>query len=61
MVFKRIMPERLRRPAMRLANKNLCKVPMSSELRSLMVSYYRADIVALQNEIDRDLSAWLRC
>jgi hypothetical protein len=61
MVFKRIMPERLRKPAMRLANQNLRKVPMSSELRSLMVSYYRADILTLQNEIDRDLSAWLRC
>jgi hypothetical protein len=60
-VFKRIMPEGLRKGAMRIANKNLRKVPMSSELRSLLVSYYRADILALQNEIDRDLSAWLRC
>jgi Sulfotransferase domain len=61
MVFKRIMPEELRKPAMRLANKNLLKVPMSAELRSLLVSYYRVDILTLQNEIDRDLSAWLRC
>ena len=60
-VFKSIMPEGLRKRAMRIANKNLRKVPMSSELRSLLVSYYRADILALQNEIDRDLSAWLRC
>jgi hypothetical protein len=59
--FKSIMPEGLRKRAMRIANKNLRKVPMSSELRSLLVSYYRADILALQNEIDRDLSAWLRC
>jgi hypothetical protein len=60
-IVKRIMPEGLRKPAMRLANKNIRKVPMSSELRSLMVTYYRTDILALQNEIDRDLSAWLRC
>jgi Sulfotransferase family len=60
-VFKSIMPEGLRKGAMRIANKNLRKVPMSSELRSLLVSYYRAEILALQNQIDRDLSAWLRC
>jgi hypothetical protein len=61
MVVKRIMPGRLRGPAMRLANKNLRKVQLSPELRSLLVSYYRTDILTLQNEIDQDLSAWLRC
>jgi Sulfotransferase family len=57
---KRIMPESLRGPAMRLANTNLRKVQLSPELRSLLVSYYRTDILMLQNEIDQDLSAWLR-
>ena len=60
-VLKRIMPEGLRKPAMRLVNKNLRKVQLSPELRSLLVSYYRADILTLQNEIDRDLSPWLYC
>jgi Sulfotransferase domain len=60
-LFKGMMPEGLCKGAMRIANKNLRKVPMSSELRSLLVSYYRADILTLQSEIDRDLSAWLRC
>jgi hypothetical protein len=60
-LFKGMMPEGLCEGAMRIANKNLRKVPMSSELRSLLVSYYRADILTLQSEIDRDLSAWLRC
>ncbi|MGH6920554.1 MAG: sulfotransferase family protein [Geminicoccaceae bacterium] len=61
MVVKRIVPERLHGPAMRLANRNLRKAQLSPELRSLLVSYYRADILTLQNEIDHDLSAWLRC
>lgn len=61
MVVKRIIPERLRGPVMRLANKNLKKVPLSAEVRSLLVSFYRADILTLQNEIDRDLSPWLHC
>lgn len=60
-VLKRIMPEGLRKPAMRLANKNLQRVQLSLELRSLLVSYYRAEILVLQNEIKRDLSAWLHC
>lgn len=61
MVAKRIIPGALRGPAMRLANKNLRKVQLSPESRSLLVSYYRADILKLQDEIDQDLSAWLRC
>jgi hypothetical protein len=61
MVVKRIVPGRIRGPAMRLANRNLRKAQLSPELRSLLVSYYRADILTLQNEIDQDLSAWLRC
>jgi hypothetical protein len=46
---------------MRLANRNLRKAQLSPELRTLLVSYYRADILTLQNEIEQDLSAWLRC
>jgi hypothetical protein len=61
LVVKRMIPERLRGLAMRLANKNLRKAQLSPELRALLVSYYRADILTLQNEIDQDLSAWLRC
>jgi hypothetical protein len=60
-VVKRLVPAILRGPAMRIANKNLQRPVLEPEVRALLVSYYRTDILMLQDEIDQDLSAWLRC
>jgi Sulfotransferase family len=60
-VIKRILPATLRGPAMRIANRNLQRAALDPEVRALLVSYYRTDILRLEDEIGRDLSAWLRC
>jgi hypothetical protein len=60
-VVKRIVPPFLRGPAMRMANKNLQRPALEPEVRSLLVAYYRTDILMLEDEIGRDLSGWLRC
>lgn len=58
-LVKRVIPERLHAPLMRMANTNLRKITMAPELRARLIEYYRADILMLQGRIDKDLDAWL--
>ena len=53
--------ERLLRAVVALNNRNLRQAPpLSQEVRSALLSFYRDDTLTLQDLIQRDLSAWLR-
>ena len=49
----------LRSKLLKLNATSKSSLPLSSDERSLLLEYYREDILQLQGLIDRDLSAWL--
>ena len=49
----------LRSKLLKLNATSKSSLPLSSDERSLLLEYYREDILKLQGLINRDLSAWL--
>jgi hypothetical protein len=58
---KILLPAPLRQRAkLRLTNRNLVKQEFPPDIRRELTALYRADILELQDLIERDLTAWLR-
>jgi hypothetical protein len=59
-ILKRLIPKQIRSPlAQTLKAKNLSKPTLQPQLRQELIGFFRADILQLQNLIQRDLSPWL--
>ena len=60
-LFKSVVPEGWsRRVGDRLRRQNLTKPPLPQEIRRQLTEVYRADIIRLQDMLQRDLSHWLK-
>lgn len=55
-LFQRVVPPRL---LSAIGQRMLKRIGLEPEVRARLIEEYRADILALQQRIDRDLSAWL--
>lgn len=58
--FQPLLSERLYRVATQIRDQNLVKPELSPELRTKLIARYRDDILCLQDQIGKDLSAWLQ-
>lgn len=58
-VLKPVLPDRLRRLAVEVKNRNLKKPEMPRGIRESLVELYQRDVLALQELLGRDLSGWL--
>jgi hypothetical protein len=54
------LPVRWRNRAFHWVTRDVIRPPLAPETRAQLVDVFRADIIALQELIGRDLSAWLR-
>jgi hypothetical protein len=54
------LPVRWRNGAYGWVTRDVVKTPLAPATRARLIEVFRADIIALQDLIDRDLSAWLR-
>jgi hypothetical protein len=52
------LPRPLREAGWALVQRNLSRPPLPPDLRARLVEWYRPDILALEELLDRDLSAW---
>lgn len=52
------LPRPLREAGWALVQRNLSRPPLPPDLRARLVERYRADILALEGLLDRDLSGW---
>jgi hypothetical protein len=60
-LLKPLVPGRLsRRIGDQLRRRNLIKPPLSPKIRQQLIEVYRADIIKLQDMLQRDLSHWLK-
>jgi hypothetical protein len=56
---KRLIPQKLRRMALKVRNNNLVKPVISAELRDGLMDDYKEDILRLEKLIEKDLSVWM--
>ncbi|MGH7553532.1 MAG: sulfotransferase [Longimicrobiales bacterium] len=59
-LLRPFLPVRWRNTAFHWVTRDVVKTPMAPATRARLIEVFRADIIALQDLIDRDLSAWLR-
>lgn len=59
-VLKPIVPEKAKVVFNKVINRNMKKLPpLDPSMRKQLSEFFRKDILALQNETNKDLSAWL--
>lgn len=58
-LLKPILPITFQRSVLNIRNRNLSKFPIPKEIKEELIDFYRADILQLQDCIQKDLSSWL--
>ena len=59
-IFKPIIPENAKMAFNKVINKNMKKLPpLDPAIRNQLNTFFRQDILLLQDQINKDLSAWL--